>query len=374
MLTSSCEKEDTNVVDNAQVEQIHMCIDKDNYNPDGQTNKGILLNSEKWTVGQTIRIKFLNGDSFLQGKVKQYASEWLNHANLYFQFVPSTENADVKINFDASGQSWSAVGKTSKNTAQNSPSMNFGWFTSSTPNDEFSRVVIHEFGHALGLVHEHQHPTYTIPWDKPKVYDYFAKPPNNFSKGRVDSEIFSRYFTTSTNYTSYDKASIMHYFYPAGLTTDGSSFTMNRVLSPTDKTFIKNTYPFTGNELREMYQYRYGGKYFYTAAFSELGTNSYEGVVGKVNMFQVAGSEPIYRYNTKTYNGHFYSLDATNLSWMQYEGVLGYAFRTQKPGTKAIYRYYNSTAVDHFYTADYNALGSGKYGYVYEGIAFYILP
>ncbi len=47
-----------------------------------------------------------------------------------------------------------------------------GWLEPDTPNDEYRRVVLHEFGHALGGIHEHQSPASgVIPWDKPKVYE-----------------------------------------------------------------------------------------------------------------------------------------------------------------------------------------------------------
>lgn len=53
--------------------------------------------------------------------------------------------------------------------------MNYGWLYPDTPDQEYSRVVLHEFGHALGAIHEHQHPEAAIPWDKPKVYEYYAR-------------------------------------------------------------------------------------------------------------------------------------------------------------------------------------------------------
>ncbi|GER58911.1 hypothetical protein [Patiriisocius marinus] len=55
-----------------------------------------------------------------------------------------------------------------------------------------------------------------------------------------------------------------------------------------------------------------------------------------------------------------------NGDW-RYEGLLG-----KSGGTKAIYSYYNSSANDHYFTNNYNDLGNGNYGYIYEGIVFYL--
>ena len=52
--------------------------------------------------------------------------------------------------------------------------MNYGWFDSETTDDEYRRVVLHEFGHALGLAHEHQSPGVAIPWNEQKVYDLLS--------------------------------------------------------------------------------------------------------------------------------------------------------------------------------------------------------
>ena len=51
----------------------------------------------------------------------------------------------------------------------------------------------HEFGHALGMIHEHQNPAAQgeIPWDKPKVYAYYAQ--QGWSKDDVDTNIFEVY-------------------------------------------------------------------------------------------------------------------------------------------------------------------------------------
>lgn len=58
------------------------------------------------------------------------------------------------------------------------------------------------------------------------------------------------------------------------------------------------------------------------------------------------------------------------------EGIVGYVSPVPAPGLIPLYRYYRPDNTDHFYTTDYD---SGQavmslYGYVYEGIACYIVP
>ena len=121
--------------------------------------------------------------------------------------------------------------------------MNFGWFNSDTPDIEFSRTVIHEFGHALGLIHEHQSASAAIPWDIPKVYQYYQET-QGWSKDEVDNNIFFRYSRDSTQHSSYDRYSIMHYAIPAYLLLDESfSVGWNTSLSDLDKSYISTVYP-----------------------------------------------------------------------------------------------------------------------------------
>jgi len=123
------------------------------------------------------------------------------------------------------------------------PTMNFGWLRSNTPNDEVRRVVLHEFGHALGLVHEHQNPAVAIPWNKAAVYQYYQGPPNQWSQEQVDLNIFEVYGKGLTKYTRFDRNSIMLYPIPAELTTGGYQVGWNNELSYWDKLFIRKCYP-----------------------------------------------------------------------------------------------------------------------------------
>jgi hypothetical protein len=205
----------------------------------GETNK-------MWDPGATINVFLENTtSSFVQSRVRFYAAEWEKHANIKFRFVNNRNDAQIKVGFDMNdGKSWSQIGKDVLFNPFNVNTMNFGWFSDNTEETEFRRTVIHEFGHALGFIHEHQSPVAGIQWDKEKVYKLFAEAPNRWSRGEVDVNIFNKYSRTATNFSAYDRSSIMHYFFPAGLTTDGSIFTMNTDLSAIDKQHVRNIYPF----------------------------------------------------------------------------------------------------------------------------------
>jgi len=208
---------------------------------DGTTPRGAVLKSTKWTPGTTIKVSLNGSTSAIRAKVIQYAREWEKYANIKFNFVTNDNTAKIRVSFVSGDGSWSYIGKSTPSTGA---TMNYGWLTASTADSEYSRVVIHEFGHALGMIHEHQHPLVSIPWDKPAVYAYYAAAPNYWSQADVDNNLFAKYSTTQTNYSAYDKFSIMHYSVPNELTIGDFEVGWNTVLSATDKSFIASVYPF----------------------------------------------------------------------------------------------------------------------------------
>jgi serralysin len=197
-----------------------------------------------WPTGQIITVAFYPNEAsnIVIEKVKKYAQVWESVANVKFNFTDDLHNAMVKIGFTKGG-SWSWIGREVTYNPLGQKTMNLGWLDNNTPEEEFSRVVLHEFGHVLGFIHEHQASGANINWDVEKVYAFFAAS-DGWSRADVDQNIFSKYSQTSTNGTAYDRSSIMHYFFPQGLTTDNSSFTINTTLSPLDKEFARSVYPF----------------------------------------------------------------------------------------------------------------------------------
>ncbi len=200
------------------------------------------LTAKMWAVGRTLRVRFLNGDVAIQNKIVAHAQEWLKYANINFVFGNDPQ-AEIRIELASDGNSWSNIGTDCLSVQQNRATMHFGWFTSSTADDEYERTVVHEFGHALGCVHEHQNPAGNIQWNKDAVYRYYEGPPNNWTKEQVDHNLFEKYSTTITQFSSFDPQSIMLYSIPAAFTTNGFSVGWNKQLSTMDKTFIARWYP-----------------------------------------------------------------------------------------------------------------------------------
>jgi serralysin len=200
---------------------------------------GVLF-EKAWAPGRLLRISFLGQvDPKVRARITEVARQWLVHVNLRFEFI-SGADGEIRITTDPGG-SWSYIGTDALLVKPGQATMNFGWLTPDGPDDEYRRVVLHEFGHAFGAIHEHQLPDAGIPWDRPAVYAYYAQ--MGWSKEQVDHNVFAKYSRAQLNSSSYDRLSIMHYAIPNELTVGDWEVGWNKQLSSTDQQFMRKQYP-----------------------------------------------------------------------------------------------------------------------------------
>ena len=198
-----------------------------------------------WPIGHTLRISFLDGTPKMHEAVEQIAKEWERYANITFQFGDFTDS-HVRVSFESAVPGyWSYLGRDALEFSQKEPTMSLTrrWndaFLLRNPT-EVRRTVLHEFGHALGLIHEHSSPAAGIPWDTEKVYEWYAR--MNWSREEVDQQVLRRYDESWHQSSQYDPKSIMHYPVPRSLTTGGFEIGWNTTLSETDKIAIASVYP-----------------------------------------------------------------------------------------------------------------------------------
>jgi serralysin len=213
---------------------------------DSAGTKAALLNKYRWPNGAQVTIRFLEGDQTLQARVQAVAQEWVgpNMARLFLSFKPQNEQkTDIRIAFQRGKGSWSVLGTVCRTVPEPEPTMNFGWIDANSPDPVLRSVVLHEFGHALGLIHEHQNPKGGIPWNEDAVIADLSGPPNNWDLATISHNMFDRYSPDAVSGTEVDSQSIMMYPIPAAWTLNGFSAGFNSELSEKDKTFIRFAYP-----------------------------------------------------------------------------------------------------------------------------------
>ena len=198
---------------------------------------------KKWADGRTLGVYFMDGSATQKAKVKEQAIKWSTFANIKLDFAAGRADAQIRISFVADDGSWSYIGTDCLGISKTKPTMNFGWLKDDTDATEYERVVEHEFGHALGAIHEHQNPKGGIQWNLPAVYAYFAGPPNRWSKEETDVNVISKYSVDQLNASTFDPDSIMLYQFDAALIKGNKPTRFNTTLSTGDKRFIRKQYP-----------------------------------------------------------------------------------------------------------------------------------
>ena len=210
-------------------------------------DRGVMDAQAKWDSGQVLKVGFLEGSAKLRDRVFKTAQRWTidgeGGAHLKFEKVADPKQADIRVAFDKNGGSWSHVGKQALGIAKRKPTMNLGWVSETTAEKSFASVVLHEFGHAIGLLHEHNHPRAQLKWKKDVVYADLMGSPNYWDKETIDFNVFESYPEGRVVCSEdMDLVSIMIYTIPARWLDGQPGITPSDHLSEDDIKFIRQQY------------------------------------------------------------------------------------------------------------------------------------
>ena len=231
-----------------------------------------------WPIRQVFRVWFLDLDGVTYPEhialVKDTVREWEKYAKVSFTFPSDWDPKsppEVRLRFWAKPKGfkrknndqviddghWSYIGLECKYNVDGDNQPNFWNPTMSlypeNLGEEADRVsfrgtILHEFGHTLGFMHEHQRPDGEayLKYDMKKIYDYYKHNQHWDAKEVKDQVLSFHEYRGQSDVVGnkFDTESIMMYEVPEEILLPGyPAIPRNNVLSDGDKTFVGSLYP-----------------------------------------------------------------------------------------------------------------------------------
>ncbi|WP_256823143.1 MULTISPECIES: hypothetical protein [unclassified Pseudomonas] len=243
----------------------------------GNTQSQAVAGARQWDPNRKLKVCMFGGNKVIASLIRQAAGKWNGLSSVNFDFGPEPQGYNclspsggfyqIRVGFGGRGY-WSFIGNDSESRAEVlAPSMNLEGFNTKYSEPRFTildvyskakdydkSVIVHEFGHALALLHEAQNKNMNcraeIRWTgKNNVYDYYAKPPNNWGREQVERNIgFATNIDPDFISGKPDSKSPMMYMLPKEILTRGADSKCyltapNIEISDGDKEILAQVYP-----------------------------------------------------------------------------------------------------------------------------------
>ena len=208
----------------------------------GRRKRGLIQTGRLWKPGRTLWVSFLNSpDRKLKMAIFDAAMQWidLSEANLTLELSEDDDRqAQIRVLTGGSAvNNESDIGTDALAYEDDTMSL-----VVVPGDDRFESTVLHEFGHALGFEHEHQHPDADIPWNVSLLKQAYASVPG-WSEHDVQEQFLNKRPDTGVIKTPYDPQSIMHYSVQQWQTEGDFEISENTELSANDIELMRLAYP-----------------------------------------------------------------------------------------------------------------------------------
>lgn len=196
----------------------------------------------RWpTCIKEINVRFLNGSYQQKLLVAELVREHYNTIPMSVQFrffLDPDGDSDIRVLFVKMGDSHSYVGVSNLIVPEQKPTMMLNLEHKNPDNNK--NTILHEFGHALCLEHEHQHPGSGIRLNRRAL----LKGKNTNAECIDDNYEIQPSLFCPWRTEPYDRHSVMHYGFSKGQLRDPEAYILvNPAVSQGDRNQLLQMYP-----------------------------------------------------------------------------------------------------------------------------------